>query len=302
MGQQMHMTSRIDFETDLKNEMHNAFSSFGFRIPIKRKIDQMLLDYLTIHKKVISLKKRSVLINPDLKDKLATHSKAKEVEVIKVRLETGKDVNIFQSKRLFQSHFHDHLLYEWNVFHFHLSLERDTKSNFVKQTNQLLFTYVDSEKAIMLDIENHKAGIFADERWLSLIDKHFPEVLEKHIHPDIINFYPELKPVERQKFWNYGYSIGFTKVNGKIIGSPGVGRTTSGHSMLVVNTRNEVLRWLFTLNKHFEENYDDICGAFDIDPKEAEFKLTFGEETLDLVETITNKTLLSFPNIFNISK
>jgi hypothetical protein len=298
---EIKVRNRIDFETDLKNEIHNAFSAFGLKIPIKRRIDEMLLDYLTIHKKIISPRKRNVLINPELAEKLDKHNKRKEVETIRFRLETGKDVNIFQSKRLFQSQFHDHLLYEWNVFHFHLSLEKDKKSNFVRQTDLLLFAYIDNEEAIFLDIENHKPGIFADEKWLEVIDRHFPEILEKHIHPDIINVYPELKPVDRQKFWDYGYSLGFTKVNGKIIGSPGVGRMTSGHSMLVVKTCNEVLRWLYTLNEHFEKYYKEICESFEINPDDARYKLTFGGETLNLIETTTKKTILTYPNIFNVT-
>jgi hypothetical protein len=295
------VTNRVDFETDLKNEMHNAFSYLGLRIPIKRRIDEMLLDYLTIHKKIVRPRKRKILTNPELADKLTTHDKRKEIEIIRSRLETGKDVNFFQSKKLFQSQFHDHLLYEWNIFHFHLSMEKEKKSNFVKQTDQLLFVYIDNDTAILLDSENHRPGIFGDEKWLRLIDNYFPEILEPYINEGIVNVYPELKPIDRQKFWDYGYSLGFTKVNGKIVSSPGVGRTTSGHSMLVVKTHNEILRWLFTLNEHFEKYYREICEAFEINPDNAKYKLAFGEGTLELIEVTTKISILTYPNIFNVS-
>lgn len=287
--------------TDLKNEMHKAFSPWGLKIPIRQKVDEMLLDYLTIHKKIIPPRKREVLISPELRDKLPSHNKAKEVEIIKNRLENGNDVNFFQSKRLFQTQFHDHLLYEWNVFHFHLSTQRDKKSNFVRQTDQLLFVYIDDTTAILLDIENHRPGVFADDKWLSLIDHHFPEKLASYIHQDIVTIHPNLNPIDRQKFWDYGYSLGFTKVNGKIISSPGIGRTTSGHSMLVVKTHNEILRWLFVLTEHFEKYYEGICEAFEVNPDNARYKLAFGIGTLELFEETTKKTILTYPNIFNVT-
>ncbi len=217
------------------------------------------------------------------------------------RVSFHDDVNFFQSKRLFQSKFHDHLLYEWNVFHFHLSTIRDKKTNFFKQTDQLLFVYIDNEIAILLDIENHRPGIFADEKWLNLIDIYFPHILKPYINENIDNVYPDLKPVERQKFWDYGYSLGFTKINGKVISSPGIGRTTSGHSTMVVKTRNEILRWLFTLNEHFEKYYKEICDLVEVKPNESKFKLAFGFETLELVELTTKKTILIFPDIFNVT-
>ncbi len=69
--------------------MHNAFSYLGLRIPIRQRIDEMLLDYLTISKKIVRPKKRNILITPELENKLATHNKRKEAIHIKDRLESG---------------------------------------------------------------------------------------------------------------------------------------------------------------------------------------------------------------------
>lgn len=281
--------------------MHSAFSDLGFKIPIRNKVDEMLLDYLTIHKKLVHTRPRQILLSSELQEKLKTHERKKEVGVISNLLEKGANVNFFQSKRLFQTRFHDHLLYEWNVYHFHLSTERERKSNFVKQTDQLLFCYIDKDKAILLDIERHKEGGFGDEKWLEIIDRDFPEVLEPFIAHNISDISPDVSPVERQRLWNYGYTLGMTKVNNKIIHSPGLGRATSGHSILVVKTCNEILRWLHTLGEHFKLHLLDICTAFEVDPVMANFQLIFGNPTLMVVESNSKKIILTYPQIFNFT-
>lgn len=292
------MKSR-DFETDLKNEMHGAFSDYGLRIPIRAKINDMLLEYLTIHKKLVFPRPRRVFITPDLETKLLNHEKKEIVEVIRRRLELGYDVNLFQSKRVFQTKFHDHLLYEWNIYHFHLSVEKVRKSNLLKKTDQLLFVYIDDNNAILLGIEPHKEGVFADEKWLEIIDHHFPEFLEPYLDTHITEIYPILNPAERQKLWNYGYTIGLTKVNGKIVHSPGIGRMTSGHSLIVTKTCDEILRWLYRLNEDFENKLDIICKNYNLNPEVSKFKIRFGDPTIELFEQCTNTSLLFYPQIFN---
>jgi hypothetical protein len=294
--------NRINFESDLKNEMHNAFSDLGFRIPIRTKIDEMLLDYLTIHKKLVHQIPRRVFISPDLKEKLNKYEKRKVVEIIKGKLEIGYDVNFFQSKKLFQTKFHDHLLYEWNVFHFHLSTEKEKKSNFMKQTDQLLFAYIDEKCAILLDVDIHKEGIFGDEKWLEILDKYFPDVLEPYLTNNIIDISPNVTSIGRQTLWNYGFSLGLTKVNGKIIRSPGIGRMTSGHSVLVAKTCNEILRWLHTVTNHFEKYYINICTFYGLNENKVDFKLVFGNTTLELIEAKTKKRILTYPHIFNFDE
>ena len=295
------MTIRENFEDDLKQGMHLIFSDLGVKIPIKRNLDSMLLDYLTINKKVIHFKKRDVLINPELEAKLLTHSKRNEVAEIRKRLIAGRNVNFFQSKRLFETKFHDHLLYEWNIFHFHLTNQLEKGSKFVKRTNQLLFAYIDDTTAILLDIENHSDGIFADAKWLEILDNHFPHVLEPYLAVDLVDVNPKVNSVERQTLWNKGYTIGMTPVNGKVFHSPGIGRTTSGHSMLVTKMSGEILRWLFDVTEQFESRLNEICQAYNFEPDKVNFGLRFGNITLEAIEKKSNTILLTYPYRFNFN-
>lgn len=292
------MSYKQEFEHDLKLQMHTMFSFIGVKIPIKSDLHEMLLDYLTIYKKYVNQKSRQVFITPELEKKLAQYPKRRIVYYLKKLLEEGGNINIFQSKRLFQSKFHDHLLYEWNIYHFHLSHEFEKKNIFVKQTDIMLFAYIDDYQAVFLDIEKHKPGIFADEKWLELLDINYPEILKKYHAKDIVEISPRLNPSERQMMWDKGYTIGMTKVNGKVFHSPGIGRTTSGHSLEVTMQADKIQSWIFEIKGQFQELREQICREFKLIPEISEFKLRFGDVSLEVIEVRTGVILLAYPQVF----
>lgn len=293
------MNKKINFEDDLKIEIHSAFDDLGVKIPIRNNLDTMLFDYLTILKKLIKPRPREVLINPDFVSVLQKHEKKREVEQLRRSFLLGKSVNHFQSKRLFQSKFHDHLCYEWNIYHFHLSFDLEKRSKFVKQTDQLLFVYIEDTKAIFLGIDKHSPGVFADVKWPEVLHTHFPETIAQYRDKEISEVSPSLNAIERQILWDKGYTLGLTKVGDAVYIPPGIGRTTSGHSTLVAKTSSEVQRWLFALSEDFDSREEDICRSFGISQDNAKFKVQFVGEKLGLIEVISKQILLTFPQRFD---
>jgi hypothetical protein len=131
------------------------------------------------------------------------------------------------------------------------------------------------------------------------MDKHFPHILEPYHMKDIIDIHPEVTPEQRRSIWEKGYTIGMTKVNGKIIQSPGVGRSCSGHGMKVTQTSNELLRWLYQVSQQFDKRFDEICKEFGFDPSVTKFGLRFGPKYLEVFDKYTNsKSILTFPELF----
>lgn len=96
----------FDFEADLRRQMHELFAEYGYRIPYHNQLHEMITEYLTIHKKFIHIRPRTVLINPELLGKLPKHPKRKEIIAIQQVLASDGNINLFQSKRLFQPRFH----------------------------------------------------------------------------------------------------------------------------------------------------------------------------------------------------
>lgn len=286
---------KIDFESDLKLELERISSEMGIKISFKNDLHQILLDYLTIRLKIIDIKVRKVKFNPNFFTQLKNHPKEREIQKISQLASVGGNLNPFQSKRLLQSRFHDHLSSEWNIYHFHLSLKLE-KSGFVKQVNQLLFAYIDNDQIIFLGTDKHKNGIFGDTKWIEILHDYFPKSIEKYKDSKILDIYPKLNAEERQLLWNKGISTGFTKIRDTIYHNPGIGRMTSGHSMDVSRTTMEIMRWIRKLKLQLEESSKEICELLNIQESESEFGIRILEK-MELYEKTSGIKILEFPQI-----
>lgn len=289
--------TQFDFESDLRQELNDFSYSIGLRLTEHNNLDKMLMNYLTVRTKIIEPKRRNILINPMLKLEIPIHPKKKEIEFIIQSATQGGNLNIFQSKRLLQTNFHDHLQNEWNIFHFHLSLKKDKKTKFVKQVNSLLFAYIDDNQVIFLGTETHNEGIFADTKWIEILHDFFPNSIKQYKNEKITSVYPIVNATERQILWDKGYTLGMTEIKGIVYHNPGIGRTTSGHSIINSKTSIEILRWIYKLKEQIGESYSLLCKYLNINEDIAKFKVRFGDITLELYEKESNVVLVIFPSV-----
>ncbi len=287
---------KFDFENDLKNELIEGLLHYEVKVEPYEDINDYIIDYLTIMKKAIRPQPRKVTYNPDFLLRLDKHPKQKEIKYLAELFSKGSDVNYFQSKTLFLTRFHDHLSYEWNIFHFHLSLEKEGK--FARRTDALLFVYLTDDEAIFLDTDTHREGVFGETKWQEILHDHFYHILEPFYDPEITDISPEIKTgAERQMIWNKGLTLGMTKIRGKIFHSPGIGRSTSRHSMLVTKQTIEVYRWLRSMEEQFKTHWPWVCYMCNFNPENTFFKLRFGKTTLEIYESTTGQKLLTYPEL-----
>jgi hypothetical protein len=298
---QPQIMKELNLENDLTLEIQKLAKQIGFKISFNQDFEKIVLDYLTVRTKLIDEKNRKVLVSQALIIEIFTGEKKNEINhIIKLAQNSG-NLNMFLSKRVLQTNFHDHLQNEWKIFHFHLSLQKDKKSNFVKQVNSLLFAYVDDNHIAFLGTDTHKEGIFGDMKWVEILHDNFPEIIESYKDKsDIVDIYPKVNSVERQQLWNYGYTLGMTKIRNTIYQNPGIGRTTSGHSMEVSSTTIDIMRWINELNKQLSESKNELCKYLNLDSENVEFKIRINKR-LELYEKTSNLFILKFPEIL-ISK
>lgn len=107
------------FQEDLVSEIKRISEDIGLKLNYTKSWDKILLDYLTVVNKLISVKPRKVLISPEFEESIRNHAKRKEIQMIIEYAKKGYNLNYFQSKKLFQSNFHDHLQSEWNIYYLH---------------------------------------------------------------------------------------------------------------------------------------------------------------------------------------
>ena len=181
----------------------------------------------------------------------------------------------------------------------HLSFKRSGPRTFVKQVNNLLFAFIDSEHFVALGTSKHKPGVFGDTKWVKVLHDHFPELIAEFKDNTIENFWPKVTAEERQTLWNKGYSIGMTQIDDSVYRNPGVGRTTSGHSTSVVMTCNSFQRWLFIVSEQITKYKNEISEFLNLDSRSVEFKIRI-TRTLELYEQKSNTVILTYPEHFNI--
>jgi len=243
--------------------------------------------------KLIEIQNQKILINPDLIEEMLIGQKKREINYIINTAKSKGNLNYFLSKRALQSNFHDHLQSEWNIYHFHLSLEKDKRSDFVKQSNALLFAYIDDRYIVFLGIETHKKGIFGDLKWVEILHEKFQFVLEEYKDKSDIIDVTKYNSEEIQALWSKGISLGFYKIKDVIYHSPGIGRTTSGHSMAVSTTTMHIMRWLKNMEKQLS-NYKNFTSVSD---ENINFKLRI-KDKIEIYEANSNSKIIEFPQIF----
>ncbi|MFP9098911.1 hypothetical protein ACLI09_07645 [Flavobacterium sp. RHBU_24] len=287
-------TDKLNFESDLKFELIRLATQIGFKLSMNNSLDKMLVNYLNVHSKLIQPKLRNVKINPEFIKDIFFHTKRKEIEHIFNLAKIGGNLNPFQSKKLLQTNFHDHLKNEWNIYHFHLSLEINKKSGFVKQVDSLLFAYIDNENVFFLGESTHKQDIFSNIKWVEILHDHFPKILEpfKREETDDIKVASDYK---NSALWRERLCMGFSKIRNTVYYHPGIGQATSGHNILIVRNSIGFLRWLHKLENQVADSYQELCIILGLSLDEAKFKIRIGEETLELIEEFSNHQLVKYP-------
>jgi hypothetical protein len=284
----------FDFRDDLKNEISEILNDSGLKISLDQNIHKILIDFFNLNSKILEPKKRNVYIVPEFEEKIKVHYKKLEIQTIIQLASDGGNLNCFQTHKIIQSKQIDHLSNEWNIFHFHLSLEPDKKPKFVKRGNLLLFAYVDEKNIIFLGLDKHKDS-FSDIKWLEILEKNYPHVMKKFLALDLPSVGQNFTTADREKMWKSGLSSGFMNINGKTYLCPGIGKVTSGYSIGVIKQSNDILNWI----THIEDIIKKEKDFFD--NKLVNLKLRFGEKTMEIYEKENGNTFFEFPN-FELKK
>lgn len=286
------------FENQFKQEIHREAAKIGFKITSSKSFNDTLLDFLTVRLKLIDAKPRIAVMSPPLLNKFFTHPKRKEIEGIFNIAKQGGDLNRYQSKRLLESRFHDHLLNEWNIHHFHLSLKLKGKSKLESRGNELLFAYIDDQQILFLGLAKHTPGVFADIKWIEVLYDYFPKVLEPFEMKNWSDVNPKVNAEERQMLWDKGYTLGMTKIRDKVYFSPGLGRMTSGHGTEVVTIQGNIIRWMHKIDLQIVNSINELCIYLKTTKEKIDFNIIFGKDSLELVELSSQIKIFEFPEEF----
>lgn len=281
--------TNFDFHNDLKNEIVEILSEAGIKISLKQNIQNILIDFLNLQSKILESKKRYIYIIPSFESQIDKHYKKREIQTIINYAKNGENLNCFQTDKIIQSKQLDHLSNEWNIYHFHLSLEPSKKPKFVKRGDLLLFAYIDNENIVFLGTEKHKNS-FSDIYWLEVLEINFPFLLEDYKAQDLPDIKKNFNTSERKKLWECGISSGFMNINGRTYLSPGIGKVGSGHNVKVIYQSNSILNWISFVTEIVQKNKDDFFNNID------SLKLKITKKNIIIIDKKNKKTLFKFSN------
>ncbi len=278
--------ANFNFHSDLKNEIFEILENSGIKISNKQNAYKTLIDFLNLKSKILELKKRKILIVPQFEKIIDNHHKKKEILTIIDDARSGENINYFQSKRIIQSKQLDHLSSEWNIFHFHLSIKPDKDSHFAKRGDLLMFAYIEDDIIVFLGLDKHKDS-FSNLKWLEILERNFPYLLEKFIAPDLPEIEGNFNTKDRELLWDSGVSSGFIKLNGKTYLSPGIGKVTSGYNIQIVMQANHIMNWITLIEEKIRHN----------NLNNNKLKLRIMENTIDIIDLNKETILFVFPSL-----
>lgn len=222
---------------------------------VKRKSkDDPISDYFRWQGRLLEEKPRKIYV---AKEFTCPAGYEEKLEYIKRSILSGKNLNKFMSRSIKNLKDEDLMLYDWGIYHFHLSDKLDTvkKDGFMERSDYLLMTRVDDEAVYMIRIVPHKEkNVWTCKDYIQIVEENWPETIRQY---KLENCTMERQISERElyKLRKDGV-LTFTQLdNGNLYALLGGGYATDGSSTKVVQKSGKFIRIIGEIEKLIIGNF-----------------------------------------------
>jgi hypothetical protein len=271
-----------NIQFNLKNEIErlclDQLVKAQFKIPNNNSLPLICL-LLNIKRKLIEQRPRLVHLpnkfNVPIKD-------INGMQILINKMSRGVDINPYQSTHLHRINFHDGLLNDFGLYHFHLgegNYKTGKNKRYIKRTGHILIAKVDENDIYVVGVFKHGKEeadlIFTDSQLLELLYDNWPHVLEKYMLKNVTGH--SLSPLERYNLRSNGANACISLKDGTVIMSPGGGMMA-----------NQLSSDVYMEYIHLQRNLDELktClfeSVYDRLPDNISFKMiSFGHNELSL--------------------
>jgi hypothetical protein len=143
----------------------------------------------------------------------------------------------------------DLMFNDWQISHFHLGKVFATP-DMIKRTSDLLFAYITSEKAVLLDVQPHD-GSWTMQSLLRILLQTSPQDMEQKEATGMLG--SNYTADEAYELRKAGVTVPF-EVEGRLFFPPGLGVVTSGHATRLALYVNSLRRSVKDAKKAIESN------------------------------------------------
>ncbi len=168
----------LDMEQDLNNWAYKNLKAAGFK---NVEPDNALYQHCNILLRKLQPKPRQIEKSKDFTCPIGYEDKLKFFEEAVI---SGKDLTHFMSRSIQDAISQDKMLFDWGLYHFHLSNTLDkNNSYFIKGSKNLLVAYVDpdfDDTIYFLQIRPHKSILWTEQELIRCLADNWPNLTEKY--------------------------------------------------------------------------------------------------------------------------
>lgn len=214
----------INFQQDWVEILCQKLAERGYsKDSSQHDSDALCIQYFNVLKRQIDAKPRKILVSKEFS---CPKQYRTGIKLIRRNVESGQDLTPHLSENIKSLDYHDALLNDWGIYHFHLgdSLE---KTGFIKRTGPLLFARVTDEYFYMLDVLGH--GSWSQQRLVEIVHDNWQESISLFKIPEGYRL-SSVPPSDQDiaQFRKYGMSTPIQVSDGTIYSLLGGGYSLGG--------------------------------------------------------------------------
>lgn len=221
----------------------------------------------------------------------------KALEKLTRKFEMGEDVNPFLSTRRDKTDMKDSLLYDWGIYHLHLTNQYN-ENGHPKRSDYLLFVFYKDEKVYFIQIYPHHPNPFVKEELLRTIAHNWPDLLSKCCLGN--GCLIETVTDENRAFLRKNGALSLVEIDGKLYFSPGGGYASDSSSVRAVREADDFWNQMKLLEIWILQNQSTIRREMlELIPKEhfsevLHFRLWKFSHTEISVFEIENRVMMEY--------
>lgn len=217
---------KIDFVRDAKELFKRRLEAMG--VIIKHEDDPIISWYIYLER-IIPDSRRKVVkakgfsCHPLFKKKLRKLEK---------NIEKGVNLIPYLSRSIMDCSKDDLMLYDWGIYHLHISDKLDTKKpdGFMERSDLLLYALFDNDKAYFIKTINHKGenNMWTQKECLEIINDNWPHLLEPYTLKGVSKKQQYISDDVRSALRKNHVNTFITLNNGVVIMPPNMGFACDG--------------------------------------------------------------------------
>lgn len=248
----------IDLYSDYSNFYTRWLHSEGIKL---KHPDDGFLDYLIYSTRRIIPHKRNIVKS---KYFVCPEGFTHELSYIEDKIRNGHDLTPFLSRGIQDCRRDDMMLYDWGIYHLHISTEINPDTGFVMRSSQLLFVIFTCDTAYFIKAVPHQGlpNMWSMKECLEEVYEQWPYLLEPYKVNGIVE--PILSDEGIAKLRSMHMNPIITLKDGSCICSPVKGFTCDGTPISALMFRDKIRRMFEAANCYLSENLNSLIRQLNL--------------------------------------